>query len=363
MTRADSSAALAELSGGLLNGLRSLHVFSNTGQGRSMPSARDPVRAAWEAREQLFTAAQRRQLEGFVTSSKNFATLLEERSPSPQPVRRDYVPAPRQQPKPREKKQQQRVSSDQEEAAGEQPEQPRLSKRQLKKMQEAQREEEEQAAAAAAAAAARAQQASQQAQLQAMRERRAAEDLEAARKRYKLTIRLGGGGSSQAGQPAAPPPAGPKPPPPAGSPPPDAALAAALDDHWRWHAAQRQQQQLGALPPDALPTAAQQQQWQPQEPAPLLPPLPAEEGPAGWQAAGAQLQQQPQQVPEQQWGKLAGPPLSPMSAPSSPLETARQPAAAANGGAQLQLNLAAVEHAADGSPAIQELLGTRAKQA
>ncbi|GAB4817569.1 hypothetical protein N2152v2_004615 [Parachlorella kessleri] len=58
------------------NGLRSLHVFSSTSQGRSMAAAGSVVRAAWKWRKHLFTAIQRRQLEGWLHSSKSLAALL-----------------------------------------------------------------------------------------------------------------------------------------------------------------------------------------------------------------------------------------------------------------------------------------------
>lgn len=213
---ADDSEALASLAGGLLSGLRALHVFSNTGAGRRMPAAREPVQTAWKAREELFTEVQRKQFEGFVSSSKNFGALLAERSPSPQPVRRDYVPAPRAQPQPRERKQKKaEVPGEGDDAAAGQP--PALSKRQLKKLQAAQRAE----AAAAEAAAAQAAQQQQAAKLQAMLEakRKAAEEAVEASKRYKMTFKFGS--SLPSSEPSAA--SGPE----SAAPAPDAAAAGA----------------------------------------------------------------------------------------------------------------------------------------
>jgi hypothetical protein len=73
---ADSSVDLAKAGVRILNGLRSLHVLSNTGQGRDMAAAKNTVRAAWEHREVFFTAAQRKQLEAWLRSSKRLAALL-----------------------------------------------------------------------------------------------------------------------------------------------------------------------------------------------------------------------------------------------------------------------------------------------
>lgn len=317
MKSADDSEALAGLAAGLVSGLKALHVFSNTGQGRRMPAAREPVQAAWRAREELLSAAQRQQFEGFA-SSRNFAALLEEKSPSPEPVRRDYVPAPRQQPQPRERKQKRQVVEP-EAGSGEEGQPPALSKRQLRRLQAAQRAE----AAAAEEAAARQRQLEEAARQAAAAEaRRKAAEEEAANRTYKLTIKLGTSAlpaehaahalapaQQQQGQPAAA----------------DTALAAALDDHWRWH----QQQQAATA--------------QPQPEAEEAPPLPPEDEPGGWQAVPSPLDA----------------PLSPMSAPASPTA----PAAAvvtANGsgaGAGLGLNPEALEHAASGSPAVRELLG------
>lgn len=312
----------------LLGGLKALHVYSNTGQGRSMGSAaREAVQAAWAARDTLLTATQRRQLEGYTKSSRNFKALLEARSPSPQPVRRDYVPAPRPQPQPAKEK---RRQAEPEADDG----QPPLSKRQLKRLQASQRAEE--AARTQATAQPPAQQAqqleAQQAQQQqwaAEQQQRASEDAEAANgKRFKLTIRLNSGGLAGAGGSGALP-----------EPAPDERLAAAVDDHWRWHEQQRQQQ----LPAEGVP-----------------PPLPSNAAPGGWQAVAAQPP-----------AAAVPPPVSPMSpmSPSAPAPAAPAPAppAASSGrgssgvlGARalgLGLNVEAVEHAAGGSPAVRDLLG------
>lgn len=318
---AEDSAALAELGAVLLGGLRALHVYSNTGQGRSMGgAAREPVQAAWQARERLLTAAQRKQLEGFVSSSKNFAALLEDKEPSPQPVRRDYVPAPRPQPQPKEKKQKRAA------VAEEEPVQPQLSKRQQKRLQAQQRAEAEAAARAQRAAEAAAQQAAPPPP--PGQQQRGAEDAEAGQpnKRYKLTIRLGSGSLAALGESApadAPPPAPPLPPAPAAE---DRQLAAALDEHWRWHEEQQ--------------TAQQQGGWS-EQPAP-----PPDDAPGGWQ----------------QLAPVAGDlPSRPASAASAQPPMALGGAAAANGSAaapaQVELNPAAVDHAAGGLPAIRELLG------
>ncbi|KAL4419249.1 hypothetical protein ABPG77_001187 [Micractinium sp. CCAP 211/92] len=313
---ADDSEAMAGLAAGLVSGLKALHVFSNTGQGRRMPAAREPVRAAWQAREELLSAAQRRQFEGFV-GSRNFAALLEEKSPSPEPVRRDYVPAPRQQPQPRERKQKRQVVE--EPGSGEEGQPPALSKRQLRRLLAAQRAE----AAAAEAAAARQRELEEAARRAAAAEaRRKAAEEEAANRTYKLTIKLGT--SALPAEPAAQAPAAAQ--QQQGQPTAEeAALAAALDSHWDWH----QQQQ----------TAAAQGQLAADE----APPLPPDDAPGGWQAVPSPLDA----------------PLSPMSAPASPAAPAVA-AATANGsgvGAGLGLNPEALEHAASGSPAVRELLG------
>ena len=75
-TGADSSVELAKAGVRILNGLRSLHVLSQTGRGREMEAAAGPVRAAWADRDLLFTAAQRKQLEGWLRSSRSLAALL-----------------------------------------------------------------------------------------------------------------------------------------------------------------------------------------------------------------------------------------------------------------------------------------------
>jgi RNA polymerase II C-terminal domain phosphatase-like 3/4 len=315
---AEDSAALAELGAVLLGGLKALHVYSNTGQGRSMGGpAREPVQAAWQARERLLTAAQRKQLEGFVSSSKNFAALLDDKEPSPQPVRRDYVPAPRPQPQPKEKKQKKAVVE-------EEPLLPQLSKRQQKRLQAQQRADAEAAARAQRAAEAAAQQA---AAPPPPPQQRGSDDAEAGQqnKRYKLTIRLGSGSLAALGEgapapaEAAPPPAPPLPPAPAAE---DRQLAAALDEHWRWH----EQQQ----------TVQQQAGWS-EQPAP-----PPEDAPGGWQ-------------------QLAPLPGEQSSRPASAASALPPDAPAANGSAAAaappDLNSAALEHAASGSPAILELLG------
>ncbi|KAL4431258.1 hypothetical protein ABPG75_006514 [Micractinium tetrahymenae] len=325
---ADDSEALSSLAAGLVSGLKALHVFSNTGQGRRMPAAREPVRAAWRAREELLSAAQRRQFEGFVSSSRNFSGLLEDKSPSPEPVRRDYVPAPRAQPQPRERKQKRQAVE--EGGSGEDGQPAALSKRQLKRLQAAQRAE----AAAAEAAAAKQRQLEQAARQAAAAEaRRKAAEEEAANKRYKLTIKLGT--SSLPAEPAVLPPApdqqqGQQPAPE------EAALAAALDDHWRWHQQQQQQQQQQAA-------AAVQREV---EEAPPLPPD-IDDAPGGWQAVPSPLDA----------------PLSPMSAPASPAAPAAAAAVAANGsagaGAGLGLNPEALEHAA--KPTANECCQTPAR--
>lgn len=328
---AEDSPAVAELGAVLLGGLRALHVYSNTGQGRSMGGpAREPVQAAWQAREQLLTAAQRKQLEGFVSSSRNFAALLDDKEPSPQPVRRDYVPAPRQQPQPKEKKQKRA-------AAEEEPAQPQLSKRQQKRLQAAQRAEAEAAARAQRAAEAAAQAAAAPPP-PPVQQQRGSDDAEAAQqnKRYKLTIKLGSGSLAALGEGAAaeapPPPAPPLPPAPA---PEDRQLAAALDEHWRWH-----EQQQGA---QQQQQPSQQGSWS-EQPAP-----PPEDAPGGWQ----QLAPLPGEQPSRP-GSAAVP------SSSAPLPDAAA-GPAANGSvaaaAPLDLDPAALDHAASGSPAIRELLG------
>ena len=346
VTGADGSEALAELGAVLLGGLKALHVYSNTGQGRSMPDARGPVQAAWSARGELLTAAQQQQLEGFLSNSKNFAALLEQRSPSPQPVRREYVPAPRQQPQQKERKRQQESS---EQEAEQEEEQPRLSKRQLKRLQAQQRAE-----AAAEAKAQQAVHAAQGVQLAAQQEQgRAAEEAEAAaNKRYKLKIKLGATSLTGAL------PDAPQLPPPPSLPP---APAVALGADWPQHGQQRQQQQQQQQPwggsTPALPPAGPPPLVAPPHAEPPLPPLPPEDVPGGWQSVGA-----PPPVAHGEWEGRAEPPLSPMSAPSSPrgMTAAEQQAGVANGSGalpQLGLNPAAVEHAANGSPAVEELLG------
>lgn len=316
----------------LLGGLKSLHVYSNTGQGRSMGSAaRDPVRAAWKAREEVLTAAHRRQLEGFADSSRNFKALLEEGSPSQQqPVRRDYVPAPRPQTQQKERKQKQRAGE------GEDGGQPQLSKRQLKRLQAQQRADEIAAAraaaeqqAAVAAPPPSAQQRAEQAAAAVAQQRRAGEELEAANgKRFKLTIRLGSG--SLAAAAGAPQP----------GPTSDERLAASIDDHWRWH--------------------EQQQQQQEEAPPPLPPMPPPDDAAGGWQTAPALLSQGVLQPPVSPMSPMSSNPASPAAAP---LTAAARSQPAANGSALapralgLGLSVEAVEHAASGSPAIRELLG------
>lgn len=316
---ADDSEALAGLAAGLAAGLKALHVFSNTGQGRRMPAAREPVQAAWQARGELLSAAQRQQFEGFVGSSRNFAALLEERSPSPEPVRRDYVPAPRQQPQRRERRQKrQAVVEEAPSGEGDEGQPLALSRRQLRRLQAAQRAEAE----AAEAAAARQQQLEEAARQAAAAEaRRKAAEEEAANRTYKLTIKLG-----TASLPIESAAVAPDQPHQGERPPEDTALAAALDDHWRWH--HQQQAAPAQLQPDA------------QE----APPLPPDDEPGGWQAVPSPLDA----------------PLSPVSAPASPAALAAA-AVAANGSAgalpDLGLNPGALEHAASGSPVVRQLLG------
>lgn len=316
---ADDSEALAGLAAGLAAGLKALHVFSNTGQGRRMPAAREPVQAAWQARGELLSAAQRQQFEGFVGSSRNFAALLEERSPSPEPVRRDYVPAPRQQPQRRERRQKrQAVVEEAPSGEGDEGQPLALSRRQLRRLQAAQRAEAE----AAEAAAARQQQLEEAARQAAAAEaRRKAAEEEAANRTYKLTIKLG-----TASLPIESAAVAPDQPHQGERPPEDTALAAALDDHWRWH---HQQQ---AAPAQRQPDAQE------------APPLPPDDEPGGWQAVPSPLDA----------------PLSPMSAPASPAALAAA-AVTANGSAgalpDLGLNPGALEHAASGSPVVRQLLG------
>jgi hypothetical protein len=140
---ADSSEAVAGLGALLLGGLKALHVYSSTGQGRGMGRhARGPVQAVWHARHELLTDAQRKQLEGFSASSKNFAALLSQRSPSPEPVRREYVPAPRQQPQPRRERKRSAAEEQAEAEAQAAAEPEYLSRRQQRRMQAQQRAEE-----------------------------------------------------------------------------------------------------------------------------------------------------------------------------------------------------------------------------
>jgi hypothetical protein len=339
VTGAESSEALAELSSVVLGGLKALHVYSNTGQGRRMPAARAPVQAAWNARDELFTEAQRQQFEGFVSSSKNFAALLQEASPSREPVRRDYVPAPRQQPQPRERRRPRSAAKDREEEE----EQPRLSKRQQKRLEAAQRggpsaaQQQQQQEAEQAAQAAQASVAAQVAALAA--QKRTAE--EAASKRYKLTFKLGTtnltGAATEASQD-------------------EAALTSALSDHWQWHEQQQQQQQQQQEHHTVWPNGGAAAAEQAESP----PPLPADDVPGGWQP----VDEAPPPVPPAEWEGAAEPPLSPMSEASSPLPStvaaldaaAFQQHEAANGSVKRGLDPAAPELAAQGKPAVMELL-------
>lgn len=299
-TGADSSEVAAQLGGKLLGALKALHVYSNTGQGRDMGAhARGPVQAAWHAQDEIFTAAQRSQLAGLASSSKNFAALLEDGAAQPQPVRRDYVPAPRQQPQQKEKK---RRAPDQEVAPLVPA--PHVSKRQLKRAQAQQRAEEE--AAARAAAKQLAEQLAAQAAAGGAASQ-AADAAEPAGKQFRLTIKLG---TSSLGAGEAPEP---------------------------W-----QQQQL--------PGAAHQHEANDEE-APPLPPDEPEGG--GWQSVTV-----PPPVLPGGWGVAGELPVSPMSSPTSPRGSSG--AGAANGSwqaAQLELNPSAVKQAADGSREIEELLG------
>lgn len=105
---ADSSPDLAKAAVRIHSGLRSLYVFSTTGQGREMGPAEGAVRAAWHDREALLTAAQRKQLEQWLRGSRRLAALLrdaglfEAAQPSqPQPPKQQ-LQEPAQRPRPQE---------------------------------------------------------------------------------------------------------------------------------------------------------------------------------------------------------------------------------------------------------------------
>ncbi|KAK9799003.1 hypothetical protein WJX73_002493 [Symbiochloris irregularis] len=77
---ADDHALLAEMAGRLHSGLRTLHVVSGTGTGRSTftPASRaaDIIRTVFASRTKLFTVAQRRDIDKWVSSSKVFSAML-----------------------------------------------------------------------------------------------------------------------------------------------------------------------------------------------------------------------------------------------------------------------------------------------
>ena len=100
---ADDSHELAGLTAAIFEGLRSLHLLSQTGRGKEMGAAREAVRAAAEHQAALLTSAQRGQLASFAASSHNFAALLKEGGGARALRRTSYVPPKYEKPQPRQR--------------------------------------------------------------------------------------------------------------------------------------------------------------------------------------------------------------------------------------------------------------------